>query len=255
MIFPIAIFYTVVFASAFLVLLGISWLIGRLAFGATNRRWVQILAVLFVVWLPFWDVIPGYFIFRHAFNEIGGARTYKTAEVAGYLEGSTDLPQIWPRLLNGPYEYIEMHRTRPGTVYPRQEGSPGYYEYRLALLVDPACSASNAIRPDEVSDSLDRRLAGRCVLTIRRDEPISRYQYEISPWTRYIEWMAFPDVQIFSEKITDRTVNELLAEAYEVRFRSWSGLFGFHYYRDTNDEPIRLYITEVLVPKAAKGGA
>jgi hypothetical protein len=37
---------------------------GRIAYAATGKRWVQAVAVVAVVWLPFWDVIPGWIMYQ-----------------------------------------------------------------------------------------------------------------------------------------------------------------------------------------------
>lgn len=53
------------------------WLMAGTAFGwwiyrkTDNRGW-QLIATIFALWLPLWDVIPGYVLYRKAVRDVGG---------------------------------------------------------------------------------------------------------------------------------------------------------------------------------------
>ena len=60
-----------------------AWLVGEWTFRKTERRWAKWIAMLFIWWLPLWDIAPGLYYYCKAIREIGGVHIYRTVEASG----------------------------------------------------------------------------------------------------------------------------------------------------------------------------
>lgn len=230
--------------------LAIAFGAGMAAYRWKGKRWLQVTLTLIVLWLPFWDVIPGYILYRQAVREVGGVRIYKTVEADGYLDlTDTDCVSCWSRLVESKYRYLEVRRTGNSGVLKAIERGTGYYVYRLAPLGDRRCQAFESLPNARRLASL-YRLGERCVYSTFSESQssnvvISRgsdsYQ-KSSPWPVTLDWT----------RVVDRRSPGQLAEAVQVHFFSrLSRLIdipSWSYTKLPTGERIRIHIEEVLKP-------
>jgi hypothetical protein len=223
---------------------------GRIAYAATGKRWVQAVAVVAVVWLPFWDVIPGWIMYQKAVRELGGVRIEKTAVVDGYLDRTrgVDCYDCWERLEEFRYEYVEteIQHGKPGSPTP----TPGYYQFRLHLSAAPeSCpSATTAVaanigwyRPD----------SKYCLSVSRSDEPVSQYEYEWST-QGWVPMRGSWPIDVGWSRVRDLRSGITIAQAYRFRYVSWLGhIIGFprwEYTRSETGRPLYFDLRDVLIP-------
>lgn len=208
--------------AAFLLLGAIVWLciaaaVGWLAWRQTHKRLLQIAVSVFVLWLPFWDVIPGLYFYYKAIREVGGVRIYRTVQAKGYLDRTlTDCDSCWTFLRTSPYKYVEVQRTVPWGTLSTLEPEPGFYEYRLLPKGSPECGPFESLPNADRIRSV-RGIRDLCVSSIHRSAPMSRY--ELSAETKQLPWGP----GIYSRRVHDIQTNELLAESNQVYFTSWLG--------------------------------
>lgn len=213
--------------AAFLLLGAIVWLgiaaaAGWLAYRQTHKRWLQVTVSLFVLWLPFWDVIPGLYFYYKAIREVGGVRIYRTVKAEGYLDRSlTDCRNCWTALRDSPYEYLEVQITTSESAETSLTPQPGYYIFRLLQNAAPACQAFDSLRNAENLRKL-YGLRDRCVSVEYGAEPSSRYEYSSSRgWQLADGKNSYPSVQTSWQTILDLETNDVVAEAQAVRLVSW----------------------------------
>ncbi len=215
--------------AAFLLLGTIVWLsiaaaAGWLAWRQTHKRWLQIAISLFVLWLPFWDVIPGLYFYYKAIREVGGVRIYRTVKAEGYLDRTlTDCRNCWTALRDSPYEYLEVEITASAAVEASLTPRPGYYVFRFLENGDPGCDDFEALSNVENLRKL-YGLRDACVSVERRPEPFSRYEYSSSRgWMPFNEEISIRFIDQRWQRVSDLQAGELLAAASGLRFVSWLG--------------------------------
>ena len=242
--------------GALLLMAALAWLAiagvaGWLLYRWTGRRWVQVIASLFLLWLPFWDVVPGLILYSRAIREVGGVRIHQTVRAAGYLDLSvTDCYSCWSRLQDSNYGYLEVRRTVKGGALAALENGPGFYKYRLLPREDSRCELFESL-PNAERIRSNRGLGNWCVTSTFHAEPYSRYElssghriygHSSLPWPVTIDW----------SRVRDRVSGEVLAESSQVHFTSWLGrkIGTPHWkYIDQKDgRHIELRMTEVLLP-------
>jgi len=243
-----------------LLLIFCSWIalavyLGKATRRASGKRWHQVAVTALVLWLPLWDVIPGYILYRQAIREISGVRIHRTVEVEGYLDLSRGLVhQAWWGQANFPYQYTEVW-IPTGDPQPNSlTAKPGYYEFRLAPRDRPECAPFDAQQWIHAWDKFraNTGLQDWCVVATRRDAPIS--QYELVPESdRFPTRGAFRPVSTGCWRVRDRLAQEIIAEACTVSFDSWlSRWLAVPVWRHRNlasGQPIALYAqTKVLRP-------
>ncbi len=212
-----------------LLLLAIGWLLvavvsGFLAYKGTRKRWVQVATAIVVLWLPFWDVIPGWILYQKAVREVGGVRIYKTVEAEGYLDRSaTDCYSCWSQLNGSSYEYLEVERTVSGGALSVIEPDPGFYEYRLDPLEESSCAAFNELPNADLLRS-NHAIGRRCVISTVSSTPVSRYEVR-SEATNFKDINSPWRIRLNKFQVRDRINDELLAESVQVYFTSWLGRF------------------------------
>lgn len=237
--------------AAFLLLGAIVWLCiaaaaGWLAYRQTHKRWLQVTVSLFVLWLPFWDVIPGLYFYYKAIREVGGVRIYRTVKAEGYLDRTaTDCYSCWTELLESPYKYLEIHRTVPWGTLASVEAGAGYYEYRVLPKGSVGCESFESLSNADQIRTV-HGLRDRCVSFLRRATPNSRY--EVSAETRRWPW----GVDVYSRRIRDMQEDQTLSESNQVYFIGWLGrkvgVPAWEFNEQESGVPIRFRNTDVLVP-------
>lgn len=238
------------------LLLFIGWIAiaiaaGKFAYKGTKKRWKQVLTVLFVLWLPFWDVLPGWIMYQKAVREMGGVRIKRTVEAEGYLDRT--LPHCsdcWTRLnSNGGYHYIEVFvansNPQPGSL----TATPGYYEFRYESAGSNQCvSLENLTNADRIQKRIP---PGRCLVVIRRDVPTSQYE-KLSGRSPYHEVKFLPTIWLSWNMVRNRLTDETIAEAYRVHYKSWLGkTFMFpqwNYISSSTGQPLYFEIQDVIKP-------
>ncbi len=235
-----------------LVWIAISIGAGMLVYRWQRKRWMQVATTLLLIWLPFWDVIPGYYLYRKAVREVGGVRIYRTVQAEGYLDlSATDCDSCWSRLRDYPFRYVEIKRTGPTGVLSTIESGKGFYEYRLAPVEDITCGSFSQLR---FADQLQKGngIQGNCVVAVKRDRPVSRFEYSTSGWEILRDEPLLRPIEKLSQRITDRESGEVIAESYEIRFVNWIGaqleLPGWSYTRLPSGKRITFEIEDVVNP-------
>lgn len=238
--------------GVFLLLAAIVWLCfavaaGCLAFRHTHKRWLQAAVSLFVLWLPFWDVIPGLYFYYKAIREVGGVRIYRTVKAEGYLDRTaTDCYSCWTELRNSPYEYMEIHRTVSWGTLSSVEPGAGYYEYRLLPRGSEGCEPFESL-PNADQIRTVRGIRDRCVSFVRRSSPVSRY--EVSAERDHIHL----GVILFSRRVRDLLANETIAESSQIYFTSWLGreigVPHWHFTELADGSHIEVRPNDVLIPE------
>jgi hypothetical protein len=212
-----------------LMILGAGLLWFGIAFGAgigvyrvTGKRWLQVAAIVFVVWLPFWDVIPGYYLYQKAVREVAGVRIHQTANAQGYLDlTQPDCNSCWTDLRDSGYTFLEVHRTGATGVLFRFEQGAGYYTYRLLPRADERCLFFDSL-PNAEALRAYYALKERCLFWSFSPAPTS--QYEVSSGIDYYgnSKRLWP-VRAVWRRVGDRASQCLLAESVQVDFFSWIG--------------------------------
>ena len=95
-----------------LIPMGLVWLVwgywvGHWVYRWKHSRWLQLAATLFALWLPLWDLIPGYLLYQKAIREVGGIRIYRTVEAEGYLDRTAILCNCWKQWTSSQYKLCE----------------------------------------------------------------------------------------------------------------------------------------------------
>lgn len=242
--------------AAFLLLGAIVWLCiaaaaGWLAYRETHKRWLQVAVSLFVLWLPFWDVIPGLYFYYKAIREVGGVRIYRTVKAEGYLDRSlTDCRNCWTALRDSPYEYIEVEITDAGAEAGSLTPDPGYYAFRLVEIGNPDCAAFEVLH----NAGTLRRMYGLtdlCPSAIHAASAISRFEYQSSlGWDVLGQENSFPLIETSWQKLRDLTSGEVVAEASAVRLVTWLSnqleIPLVQYSVLPSGRPIRISLAEII---------
>lgn len=204
-----------------------------------------------LLWLPFWDVIPGYYLYQKAVREIAGVRIHRTVQVEGYLDLSeTDCNSCWSRLRDQRYGYLEIRRSgRTGVLVNAEQGA-GYYTYRLLPRDDERCRLFDSL-PNAGAMRAYYGLQDRCLYWTVSETPVS--QYEVSSGIDYYgRSEGLWPVRLMWRKVVARSSSELLAESVQVDFFSWIGrqigVPSWIYTRDSVGQRIRFRIEEILKP-------
>ncbi len=185
----------------------------------SGRRWLQIATVLFLVWLPFWDVLPGYYLYQKAVREVAGVRIHQTAKAEGYLDlTQTDCNSCWTNLRDSAYSYLEIYRTGATGVLYRSEQGAGYYTYRLLSRDDERCRVFDSL-PNADPMRVYYSLGERCLYWSVRAKPTSRYEVS-SGIDYYGNSQRLWPVELAWRRVVERTSQVLLAESVQVRFFS-----------------------------------
>ncbi|MCC7423906.1 MAG: hypothetical protein IT428_26885 [Planctomycetaceae bacterium] len=188
----------------------------------SGRRWPQFVTIIFLVWLPFWDVIPGYYLYQKAVREVAGVRIHQTAKADGYLDlTKTDCNSCWTDLRDSAYSFVEIHRTGKTGVLDRFEQGAGYYTYRLLPRDDERCRLFDSLQNAE-SLRAYYALKDRCLFwTV---SPVPTSQYEVASGIDYYgNSKGLWPVRLVWRRVTDRMSHRLLAESIQVDFFSWIG--------------------------------
>lgn len=226
-------------------------LISRWVYRRKESRLLQFLATILALWVPLWDVLPGYLQYSNAVKEIGGVRIRHTVHAEGYLDHIQR--ECWRYLTSSPYAYCEnqsgdWNQSLLGAL----NAKAGYYEYRLSPIDSPDCAPFREHFNVEAMQST-YRLGPRCVVAKRRDAPISRYEFSSgSKWLPSI-W-PIPPTYASWFRVQDRLTGETIAQATQLRYRIWISQvtrlpLGWSYRRDGNGNPIRLSPQDVIQPK------
>ncbi len=236
------------------IALWLAWgvLFGQWVYRKKESRWLQLAATLFALWLPLWDAIPGYLLYQKVVREIGGVRIYQTVSADGYLDHMLG-NDCWQFLANSPYAYCES------AGGDRDEGSlgplnakVGYYEYRLAPIDAPECAPFREQLNVEATQQT-YQLGLRCVVATRRDEPLSRYEYDMGPGEVPSPW-PLPPVLTGWQRVRDRVTGETVAQATTVAytpwilrsFKRWGAVWN--YSEDASGRPIVVDQRELIRP-------
>jgi hypothetical protein len=224
---------------------------------ATHRRWLQVLAAVFMLWLPFWDVLPGLHFYHKAIREVGGVRIHRQVEAPGYLDLACQSPcrvAFW-ELVKSPYSFVEIKSEQAGPWADPLTPKPGYYEVRLFSQGSAECT--NQSLPPEVTRRLlgDRDgVTGMCAIAKRHEEPVSLYRTESSNgWQRSDEYSWLRDVQVSWQRVVDNRTGEVIAQAASVSYRPWFFLLGLSpwvgTYRGSPPDPTRKFdVTRIILP-------
>jgi hypothetical protein len=212
-----------------LMILGAALLWMGIAVGAgigarrlTGKRWLQWVTIVFLLWLPFWDVIPGYYLYQRAVREVAGVRIHGTAKAEGYLDlTKTDCNSCWTDLRDSAYRFIEIHRTGATGVLDRFEQGAGYYTYRLLPRDDERCRRFDSL-PNVEALRTYYALKERCLFwTV---SPVPTSQFEVSSGIDYYGGSkGLWPVRLVWRRVTDRVSRRILAESTQVDFFSWIG--------------------------------
>ena len=209
--------------GCFLIWFTLAIWVGFAVFNKTKKRWHQVVTSLFMLWLPFWDVIPGYLAYRDTVDTMGGVRIHRVVTAEGFLtESIDDCFDCWRALKDSPYRYIEVERTKPDGQLKEFEPLPGYYEYRLISRSSLECA--QLYRHFSYFDSIG--LKDLCVSSTRREQPLSRYRIQGHSWQgmrsgRRLVGLSAPDVELTEQMVIDRETGAVIAEAHAVRYISW----------------------------------
>ncbi len=183
-----------------------------------KRRW-QVTVTVIVAWLPFWDVLPGYYLYQRAVREVAGVRIHGTAQAKGYLDlTQTDCNSCWSLLRESPYEFIEIYRTAATGVLYRAEQGAGYYTYRLLPRDDERCRAFDLLPNAEAMRSY-YGLRERCLYWTVSQQPVSRYELT-SGVDYYGNSEGWWPVELAWRRVVDRASRKAMAESTQVRFFS-----------------------------------
>jgi hypothetical protein len=241
-----------------LMILGAALLWLAIAIGAgmgvrrlSGRRWPQFVTVVFLVWLPFWDVIPGYYLYRKAVREVAGVRIHQTAKAEGYLDlTKTDCNSCWTDLRDSAYSFLEIRRTGVTGVLNRSEQGAGYYTYRLLPRGDERCRVFDSL-PNAEDLRAYYGLKDRCLFWTVSSTPTS--QYEVSSGIDYYRnSKGLWPVRLVWRRVSDRASQRVLAQSIQVNFYSWIGrqvgILSWVYTREPDGRRIQFSNEDILNP-------
>lgn len=237
--------------GAALLWLAIAVAIGIGVHRLSGRRRLQVATVLFLVWLPFWDVIPGYYLYQKAVREVAGVRIHQTAKAEGYLDlTQTDCNSCWTDLRDSKYSYLEIQRTGATGVLYRSEQGAGYYTYRLLPRDDERCRLFDSL-PNADPMRVYYGLGERCLYWSVSAKPTS--QYEVSSGIDYYgNSKGLWPVRLVWRSVSDRSSRVMLAERIQVDFYSWIGrqigIPSWIRTRESDGRRVQFRIEEVLKP-------
>lgn len=224
-------------------------LIGRWAFRRTGRRLFQLMATIIALWIPLWDVVPGYLTYKNAIDEIGGVRIQRTAQAAGYLDRVHR--DCWRYLTSSPYAYCENEAGGSQSLLGPLNSKAGYYEYRLSPIASDACAPfREQLNAGPMQETY--KLGPNCVVAMRRDSPISQYEYrQGANWLPSI-WPV-PPVYASWFRVQDRLSGETIAQATHLQYDIWISRviklpIGWSYRNMENGDPIRFSPRDVIQP-------
>jgi len=233
-------------------LLWLAWgfLVGHLVYKWKHGRGLQLLATLFALWLPLWDLIPGYLLYKKAIREVGGIRIYRTVEAEGYLDRSLITSNCWKSLKGRPFLYCENYeRNNDHSALGPLNAAAGYYEYRLAPIDTPECTPFHQLNVEVMRTS--HQLGDKCVVATRRDEPASRYEFAMGAGSYAEAWLV-PPAELGWMRVNDRVTGEVVAQSTTVGYRPWIwrtrlGIpLEWRYTQDQYGRPIRLLPEDVI---------
>lgn len=235
--------------GAALLWLAIAIGLGLVARRLSGKRWLQIVTVLFLVWLPFWDVIPGYYLYQKAVREVAGVRIHQTSKADGYLDlTKTDCNSCWTDLRDSAYSYLEIHRTGATGVLYRFEQGEGYYTYRLLPRGDERCSVFDSL-PNADDLRAYYGLMDRCLHWSVSPVPTSRYEVS-SGIDYYGNSEGWWPVEMAWRRVVERQSRSVLAESVQANFFSRiSRQIGFPFWAYTvlpSGQHIEIRIEEIL---------
>jgi hypothetical protein len=213
---------------------------GVIAYRRTGKWWALILVALLVLWLPFWDVIPGAMLFHRTVSEIGGVRIFRKVKADGYFEQCrVECDRSWGVLLHTNYRYIEVNVPQLDQHSNPLQLQSGDYSFRLEKIGEDACRALQSA--DTRTNTLHYPPAadGLCLLAEKHNAPISRYRYEYSDgWTVLPGTSATFPMQGSWARMVDLRTNEVIAQAYRIRYVSWLGrqTIGIPSWESTHDD-------------------
>lgn len=237
--------------GAALLWLAIAVAIGIGVHRLSGRRWLKVATILFFVWLPFWDVIPGYYLYQKAVREVAGVRIHQTARAEGYLDlTQTDCNSCWTDLRDSEYTYLEVQRTgATGVLYDSEQGA-GYYTYRLLPRNDQRCLLFDSL-PNAESMRTYYGLGERCLYWSFSPNPTS--QYEVASGIDYYgNSKGLWPVRLVWLRVSDRISEDVLAESIQVDFFSWMGrqigIPSWIHTRETDGRRIRFRDEDILKP-------
>jgi hypothetical protein len=198
-------------------------------------------------------------LFHEAVREFGGVRVHKTVSAEGYLKPQCEYcGSAWSALIGTAYKYIEVEALSADPLHKEMIPQPGFYEFRLYDDSADECHAAElpagATRHD-IKAELGLRHS--CVIAIRRNEPISRYEVSHSVESiGYVDY--YKPVALDREQVVDRLTHEIIAEACKVSFHSWLGghlpigVANWQYSDDSSGKTIELRIADVVKPALNK---
>jgi hypothetical protein len=214
--------------------------VGRAVYQRTGERWKQALATTMVLWLPFWDLVPGTVFFYHAVYKYGGVRIYERVRAEGYLLPSgVSGENRWKELRLDAYRryrYIEVHIPQPdasrGHIAARMLPIflPGYYQFFTMQITPQQCLAEQQLpdrRSHYVTDEFKLRhppesaLRDICVIAQRSNQPISRYRYEDTFREMLPDYPSWLSVRANSFIVESTKINQVIAQYSMVSFYSW----------------------------------
>ncbi len=238
--------------GAGLLWFGIAFGAGIGVYRVTGKRWLQVAAIVFVVWLPFWDVIPGYYLYQKAVREVAGVRIHQTANAQGYLDlTQPDCNSCWTDLRDSGYTFLEVHRTGATGVLFRFEQGAGYYTYRLLPRADERCLFFDSL-PNAEALRAYYALKERCLFWSFSPAPTS--QYEVSSGIDYYgnSKKLWP-VELVWRRVIERISRRVLAESVAVYFFSrlahQIGIPSWRHADQLDGSHIYFRIEDVLVPE------
>ncbi len=238
--------------GAALLWLAIAIGLGAVAFRVSRKRWIQIVTTGVLLWLPFWDVIPGYYLYQRAVREVAGVRIHRTVQVEGYLDlTETDCNSCWSRLRDQRYGYLEIRRSgRTGVLVNAEQGA-GYYAYRLLPRDDERRRLFDSL-PNAEAMRAYHGLQERCLYWTVSATPVS--QYEVSSGIDYYgRSEGLWPVELVWRRVTDRRSSQVLAQSTVVSFFSrlshQIGIPSWRYADLPDGSHIYFGVEEVLVPE------
>ncbi len=210
--------------ALFLAVPACAWFAGVLVRHRTGLRWLHWCVAGIIIYLPVWDVGPGFIAYQSAIQSIGGTHVYRMASAQGYLDlrEDTDIG-VWSALPGAPYHYIEIwSKRRPLS----SEIDPAYYELSLAPPGSPSCG--NGPVPSNVKLVQEEEgLGENCPAVQRRDSPISDFVVRSSSGWERLPRFAWPrPVEEKWTRVEDRASGRRLAESVILRYRPWISTLG-----------------------------
>jgi hypothetical protein len=211
--------------------------VGRAVYQRTGERWKQALATTMVLWLPFWDLVPGTVFFYHAVYKYGGVRIYERVKAEGYLDRTCyGCEDRWTNLAQDPYRYIEVHIPKPDASRGHIPARilpiflPGYYQFFTMQITPEQCLAEQQLpdrRSHYITDEFKLRhppesaLRDICVVAQRRDRPLSRYQYDTLHHEKLLDYPQWLPALGSWKKVFDSKTDRVIAQSYGLSFYSW----------------------------------